>query len=162
MMDVLGWVLITALFVVGMLGAIYPILPGALAIYGAFFVYGWFFTFEPFGWMFWTLQTLIVVVLFIADYAVSAWGVSKFGGSRASVFGSTIGIIIGPFVLPAFGLIIGPFAGGVIGELIHGSTMKEAVRAGIGALVGLLTSVVVKFILQFGMIIAFVVWLFVN
>lgn len=162
MMDILGWILIIALFVVGMLGAIYPILPGALAIYAAFFVYGWFFSFEPFGWVFWTLQTLIVVVLFVADYAVSAWGVNKFGGSRASVIGSTIGIIIGPFVLPAFGLIIGPFAGGVIGELIYGSSMKQAMRAGVGALVGLLTSVVVKFILQFGMIILFVIWLIAD
>ncbi|MFD0671595.1 DUF456 domain-containing protein [Cohnella sp. GCM10027633] len=161
-MDVLGWGLITVLFVVGMMGAIYPILPGALAIYAAFFVYGWFFAFEPFGWVFWTIQTLIVVVLFVADYAVSAWGVDKFGGSRASVIGSTIGILIGPFVIPAFGLIIGPFAGGVIGELIHGSRMNVALKAGVGALVGLLTSVFVKVVLQLAMIVLFVVWLIAN
>ncbi|MUT68524.1 DUF456 domain-containing protein [Paenibacillus sp. NEAU-GSW1] len=158
-MDILGWSLVILLFVVGMAGAIYPILPGALAIYGAYFVYGWFFSFEPFGWFFWTVQTLIVIILFIADYAVSAWGVKRFGGSRASVIGSTIGIIVGPFVIPAFGLIIGPFVGAVIGELIIGTKFVDSLKSGWGSLVGLLTSVVVKFILQAAMIILFIVWI---
>lgn len=158
-MDILAWILIVALFVVGMAGAIYPILPGALAIYAAFFVYGLFFSFEPFGFWFWTIQTVVVAVLFIADYVVNAWGVKKFGGSKASVWGSTIGILIGPFVIPAFGLVIGPFLGAVIGEVIHGSPLPQAVRVGWGALVGLLTSTVVKFVLQAGMIVIFVLWL---
>ncbi|MDQ6419840.1 DUF456 domain-containing protein [Paenibacillus sp. LHD-117] len=158
-MDILGWSLIIILFVVGMVGAIYPILPGALAIYAAFFVYGWFFAFGDFDWIFWTIQTLIVIVLFVADYAVSAWGVKRFGGTRASVIGSTIGLIIGPFVIPAFGLIIGPFAGAVIGELMAGKNFEQSLKAGWGALVGLFTSVVVKVILQLAMIILFILWL---
>lgn len=158
-MDILGWALIIILFVIGMAGAIYPILPGALAIYGAFFVYGLFFSFEPFGWIFWTIQTLILVALIVADYAVSAWGVKRYGGSRASVVGSTIGIIIGPFVIPAFGLIIGPFVGAVIGELIVGNNFVNSLKVGFGSLVGLLSSVVVKVILQSVMIILFIIWL---
>jgi len=157
--DILGWILIVVLFVVGMAGAVYPILPGALAIYAAFFVYGWFFSFEPFGWWFWGFQTAIVVVLFVADYMVNAWGVKKYGGSKASVVGSTIGILIGPFVIPAFGLIIGPFAGAVIGELLHGSDSKLALKVGWGSLVGLFTSTVVKVLLQGTMIAIFVIWL---
>jgi uncharacterized protein len=158
-MAVLGWLIIVALFALGMAGAVFPILPGALAIYAAFFVYGWFFSFEPFGVWFWIFQTLIVVILFAADYMVNAWGVKKFGGSRASVVGSTIGIIIGPFVIPGFGLIIGPLAGAIIGELIHGSPLNRAVKVGWGALVGLFTSTIVKIILQAAMIIIFIIWL---
>lgn len=161
-MDILGWVLITALFAVGMAGAVFPILPGALAIYLAFFVYGWFFTFEPFGFWFWSFQTVVVVVLFAADYMVNAWGVKKYGGSRASVIGSTIGIIIGPFVIPAFGLIIGPLAGAIIGELIHGSSFRSSVKVGWGALVGLFSSMIVKIILQAAMIVMFIIWLVAN
>lgn len=158
-MDILGWTLVIILFVVGMAGAIYPILPGALAIYGAFFVYGWFFSFSEFGVWFWLIQTIIVVVLFVADYAVSAWGVKRFGGSRASVIGSTIGLIFGPFVIPAFGLVIGPFAGAVIGEMIIGTRFDKALKVGLGSVVGLFSSVVVKFILQLAMIVLFVLWL---
>lgn len=36
-MEIAGWILVIVLFAVGMAGAIFPVLPGALAIYGAFF-----------------------------------------------------------------------------------------------------------------------------
>ncbi|MNZ68112.1 hypothetical protein D3C78_863730 [compost metagenome] len=159
MMEIIGWILVILLFAVGMAGTIYPILPGALAIYAAFFVYGIFLSFDEFGVWFWIIQTLIVVVLFIADYAVSAWGVKRFGGSRASVIGSTIGLILGPFVIPAFGLIIGPFAGAVIGELLVGAKIEQSLKVGLGSVVGLFTSVVVKIILQLLMIVLFILWL---
>ena len=159
MLDIIAWIVIVVLFVVGMAGAVYPILPGVLAIYAAFFVYGFMISFEPFGWFFWTIQTLILAVLFFADYAVNAWGVKRYGGSRASVIGSTIGIIAGPFVIPAFGLIIGPFAGAVLGELLAGSSIDKSLKVGWGSLIGLFTSVVVKVVLQAAMIILFVLWL---
>ncbi|TJY39809.1 DUF456 family protein [Cohnella pontilimi] len=167
-MDVIGWLLIVALFALGMAGAVFPVLPGALAIYAAFFVYGLFFSFTPFGFWFWTLETLIVVVLFVADYVVNAWGVKKYGGSRASVIGSTIGILIGPFIIPAFGLIIGPLAGAIIGELMdsisRGNSLNRdlvvrSIKVGWGALIGLLSSTVVKILLQLVMIVLFIVWL---
>jgi len=158
-LDILAWIIVVVLFIIGMAGAVFPILPGALAIYAAFFVYGFMISFEPFGWLFWTIQTLIVAVLFLADYAVNAWGVKRYGGSRASVVGSTIGVLVGPFVIPAFGLVIGPFAGAVIGELLAGSDLDRSVKVGWGSLVGLFTSVVVKIVLQAVMILLFALWL---
>ncbi|AOZ92014.1 DUF456 domain-containing protein [Paenibacillus crassostreae] len=161
-MSILGWSLIIILFVVGLAGAIFPILPGALAIYLAFFVYGWFFSFESFGAWFWIIQTLIVVVLFVADYVVGAWGTKKYGGSRLSVILSTIGVIIGPFAIPAFGLVIGPFLGAFIGELLSGSNVSKSAKVGWGSLVGLFSSMVMKVILQIGMIVIFFIWIMVN
>ncbi|OUM95272.1 MAG: hypothetical protein A9Z00_07810 [Thermobacillus sp. ZCTH02-B1] len=156
--EIVAWIIVILLFAVGMAGAVFPVLPGALAIYAAFFVYGFLVSFEPFGWLFWTIQTLIVAALFLADYAVNAWGVRKYGGSRASVIGSTIGVIVGPFVIPAFGLVIGPFLGAVIGELIAGSDPNRAVKAGWGSLVGLFANTVVKIVLQAVMILLFLIW----
>jgi len=158
-LDILGWVLVVALFIVGMLGTVYPVLPGVIAVYAAFFVYGFFFGWSDFGVWFWTIQTLIVVVLFVADTVVGALGVTKFGGTKASVIGSTIGVIIGPFVIPAFGLIIGPFIGAVIGELLIGTKFRPSVMAGVGAVVGLFSSMVVKVILQLIMIVLFIIWI---
>ncbi|OAB48183.1 DUF456 domain-containing protein [Paenibacillus antarcticus] len=160
-MVLLGWILIIALFAVGLAGAVYPILPGALAIYLAFFVYGWFFSFDSFGVMFWIIQTLIVVVLIVADYVVGAWGTKKFGGSRKSVIYSTIGVIIGPFIIPAFGLIIGPFLGALIGELLSGSSVNKSAKVGFGSLVGLFSSMVMKIILQIAMIVIFFIWIII-
>ncbi|AIQ14333.1 DUF456 domain-containing protein [Paenibacillus durus] len=158
-MAILGWVLIIALFTVGLAGAVYPILPGALAIYFAFFVYGWFFGFASFGPWFWIIQTLIVAALFIADYVVGAWGVKKFGGSRSSIIGSTIGLIVGPFVIPAFGLIIGPLLGAFIGEMIAGSDPGKALKVSAGSMLGLFSSTVVKIVLQIVMVILFFIWI---
>ncbi|MFI2857847.1 DUF456 domain-containing protein [Paenibacillus sp. JSM ZJ436] len=159
-MDVLGWILVIALFAVGMAGAVYPILPGVVAIYLALFVYGWFFTFQHYTVWFWVIQTLILLVLFVADYAVNAWGVKKLGGSKASIWGSTIGLIIGPFVIPAFGLIIGPFIGALIGEMLAGSGPGKAMKVGAGSVLGLFSSIVVKVILQLAMIVIFFIWVF--
>ncbi|WP_379130427.1 DUF456 domain-containing protein [Paenibacillus sp. sgz500958] len=158
-MAVLGWILIIALFVVGLIGAVYPILPGALAIYLAFFIYGWFFTFDSFGAGFWITQTLIVIALFVADYVVGAWGVKKFGGSRYSVIGSTLGIIAGAFIFPPFGLIIGPFVGAFAGEMLAGSAPGKAAKVSLGSLLGLLSSTVVKIVLQVIMVILFFIWI---
>ena len=157
-MTLLAWILIIALFVVGLAGAVYPILPGALAIYLAFFVYGWFFSFQPFGAGFWIVQTFIVAALFVADYVVGAWGVKKFGGSRYSVIGSTLGIIVGAFFFP-IGLVVGPFAGAFVGELIAGSNPGKAVKVSLGSLLGLLSSTIVKVVLQITMVILFFIWI---
>lgn len=159
-MVILAWVLIIALFIIGMLGTVYPILPGVFAVYAAFFVYGWMISFEPFGWWFWILQTLIVIILTVADYVVSALGVKKFGGSKASVWGSTIGLIFGPFVIPAFGLILGPFIGAIIGEMFTGASFGQAVKSGVGSVLGFFASVAVKIVLQLVMIILFFIWVF--
>jgi len=157
--EIAGWIIVILLFLVGMAGAIFPLLPGVLAIYPAFFIYGFFISFAPFGIWFWTIQTLIVVVVFVADYAVNAWGVKRFGGSKASIVGSTIGLIAGPFVIPAFGLLLGPLLGAIIGELLAGSNLNQSLKVGFGSIVGLFSSTAVKIILQLIMIILFFIWI---
>ncbi|MEO3946855.1 DUF456 family protein [Gorillibacterium sp. CAU 1737] len=161
-MAIVGWLLIIALFVIGMIGTVYPILPSVVAVYAAYFVYGWFFGFEELGFWFWALQTAIFLAIFVGDYVISALGVKKFGGSRASVIGSTLGLIFGPFVLPFLGLILGPFLGAALGELIAGSDLKKSVKVGIGSLVGFFSSAVAKILLQLIMIVLFIMWIVIN
>lgn len=158
-LDVLGWVLVVALFAAGMLGAVFPILPGAPLIFIGFLVYGWFFSFELFGVWFWVIQVSILAVLVVADYLVNALGVKKFGGSRASVVGSTIGLLVGPFVIPGIGLLVGPFVGAAAGEMLAGKDVRQACKAGLGALVGFFTGSVVRILLQAIMIVLFIVWI---
>lgn len=158
-MAIVGWLLIVVLFAVGMIGTVYPVLPSVVAVYAAFFVYGWFFGFQEFGFWFWSLQTAIFIGIFVGDYVISALGVKKFGGSRASVIGSTIGLIFGPFVLPFLGLILGPFLGAAAGELLAGSSLGKSAKVGVGSLVGIFSSAVAKIILQLIMIVLFFIWI---
>jgi uncharacterized protein len=135
---------------------IYPILPSVVFLIGSFILYGVFFSFEPFSWLFWTVQLLFVILLFGADYMANLIGVKKFGGTKAGIWGSTIGLLVGPFVIPVIGILIGPFIGAIIGEwVVHRSNLKTAVKVGVGSVVGFISSVVTKGIIQIVMAVYF-------
>ena len=156
-MEILAWILIIASFIIAFIGLVYPIIPSVLFILLGFILYGFFFSFTDLSWWFWTIEILFVVLLFVADSIYNLIGVKKFGGSKAGMWGSTIGLLVGPFVIPVAGILIGPFLGAVIGELLVTKTeIQQAVKAGVGSLVGFLTSVVTKGIIQAVMIVIFV------
>lgn len=157
MIDIIAWILISLCFIVAFVGTFYPIIPSVVFMVLGFIVYGLFFTFTELTWLFWIIQILFVVLLFSADMAANAFGVKKFGGTKAGVWGSTIGLLFGPFVIPVAGILIGPFIGAVIAELIvtrHG--LKHAIKSGVGSLIGFLTSSAVKIIILVIMLIVFV------
>ncbi|KOY80874.1 DUF456 domain-containing protein [Lysinibacillus sp. FSL H8-0500] len=155
-MEVIGWILVIACFMISFIGLVYPIIPGVLFLLGGFLVYGLFFSFAELSWWFWVIEILFVVLLFGADTVANAFGIKKFGGSNAGMWGSTIGLLIGPFVIPVAGILIGPFLGAVIAELIvEKRTFSEAVKSGVGSLIGFLTSTVAKAVIQIVMIILF-------
>ncbi|TFE01169.1 DUF456 domain-containing protein [Jeotgalibacillus salarius] len=158
-MEVLFWTLIVLSFAVAFIGLIYPIIPSVLFILLGFILYGLFFTFSDFTWFFWTIQILFIILLFGADYAANLFGVKKFGGSKAGIWGSTIGLLIGPFVIPLLGILIGPLAGAVIGELVVNRTpFKQALKIGVGSLIGFITSVITKGTIQAVMVIIFFIY----
>jgi uncharacterized protein YqgC (DUF456 family) len=64
---------------------------------------------------------------------------------------------IGPFVIPVAGILVGPFLGAIIAELVVSrSGVKQAVKTGIGSLVGFFTSVVTKGLVMVVMIAVFI------
>ncbi|MBQ0140344.1 MAG: DUF456 family protein [Kurthia sp.] len=152
-MSILAWILIIASFIVAFVGLIYPIIPSVLFIFLGFIIYGLFFSFGELPWWFWVIQVLLTVLLFSADTLANVVGVKGFGGTNAGIWGSTIGLLVGPFVIPFAGIIIGPFIGAVIAELIFSKTsFFKSLKAGVGSLVGFLTSIVTKGIIQVIMI----------
>lgn len=155
-MTVLAWVIIIALFLIAFVGLIYPIIPSVLFIATGFIAYGLFFSFEELAWWFWLIQGLFVILLFSADTVANIVGVKKYGGSKAGMWGSTIGLLIGPFVIPIAGILIGPFLGAIIAELVVSKqSIQQAFKVGVGSVIGFLTSVVTKGIIQLVMIIIF-------
>ncbi|KMY50808.1 DUF456 domain-containing protein [Peribacillus loiseleuriae] len=155
-MDVMYWLVIVIMFIIGFIGLVYPIIPSVLFILGGILLYGVFYSFETFNWRFWAIQILLVLLLFCADYVANLAGVKKFGGSRAGIWGSTIGILVGPFVIPFLGIIIGPFIGAVIAEMVvHKKNPVVAAKIGLGSVFGFVGSVVTKSIIQLFMVIYF-------
>lgn len=155
-LDIIAWIVISVLFIVAFVGLVYPIIPSVLFLLGGFIVYGLFYSFSGLPWWFWLIELLFVALLFVADTISNLVGVKKFGGSKAGMWGSTIGLLIGPFVIPFVGIIVGPFIGAVIGELIvERSNLQQAIKVGVGSVIGFLTSVVTKGIIQVVMIVLF-------
>ncbi|AJD91467.1 hypothetical protein JMA_21500 [Jeotgalibacillus malaysiensis] len=154
--DTIFWIFIILSFAIAFIGLVYPIIPSVLFILLGFILYGLFFTFSDFTWFFWTVQILFIILLFGADYAANLFGVKRFGGSKAGIWGSTIGLLIGPFLIPVIGILLGPLAGAVIGELLVNRTpFKQALKIGFGSLIGFITSVITKGTIQAVMIIIF-------
>ncbi|KQL53532.1 hypothetical protein AN964_08505 [Heyndrickxia shackletonii] len=152
-MEVLYWIIITVVFVIAFIGLVYPIIPSAIFMLGGFLLYGLFFTFSPLNWLFWSIEVLFIILLFSADYVSNLIGVKKFGGSKAGVWGSTIGLIAGPFIIPVVGILIGPFLGAVLGELlVNRKPIKSAFKIGIGSLLGFISSVITKGFIQILMV----------
>lgn len=144
-MEWIGWILAIIMFMIAFIGLVYPIIPSVLFIVGGFLLFGFVNSFDGMNWVFWTVECLFLILLFGADTLANIVGVKKFGGSKAGMWGSTIGLLIGPFVFPVAGILIGPFIGAVVAELlITRSSLKQSFFTGIGSLVGFLTSVFTK------------------
>jgi uncharacterized protein len=155
-MELVYWSIIILLFIVAFVGLVYPIVPSVLFILAGFLLYGVFFNFQPFRWYFWLIQGLFIVLLFVADYVANMIGIKKYGGSKAGIWGSTIGIIVGPFVIPFLGILIGPFIGAIAAELIFNKrNFTESLKIGFGSVIGFMSSVLTKTIIQILMIVYF-------
>ncbi|MDW0108952.1 DUF456 domain-containing protein [Sporosarcina aquimarina] len=156
-MVLVAWIVAIVFFVVAFLGLIYPIIPSVLFIIGGFLLYGLLDTFSQMGWLFWTIQVLFTVLLFGADTIANLFGIKRFDGSNAGGWGSTIGLLVGPFVIPVAGILIGPFIGAVLAELlVTRSGFKQSLKSGVGSLIGFLTSVIVKAVIMIVMIAIFI------
>lgn len=131
------WLLIAvALMLVGLVGTMFPVIPSVILIYCGYIVYG-----LGTGWRDYGLTTMIVfglitVLTQVVDYLAGALGASRYGGSKAGVWGSIIGAVLGVIFFNVIGLIVGTFGGAVVGELASRRPMEEAVRSGWGAFLG--------------------------
>lgn len=101
----------------------------------------------------WTLLilALMTALTYVIEFAASACGVKKYGGSKRAMIGAVLGGIIGMFLgIP--GILLGPFLGAVIGELSLQRSLDEASRAGFGTVLGLALGLAGKFAIGIAMI----------
>ncbi|MFO7617953.1 MAG: DUF456 domain-containing protein [Bacteroidales bacterium] len=163
-MDLLLIVLAVLLALVGIVGAIIPGLPGPPLGFLALVLLHLTKVFSYSG-NFLLITGIIALVITLLDYFVPIWGTKKFGGTKAGVRGSIVGLIIGIFVLPIFGIVLGPFGlfgillgpflGALIGERMAGTNDRDALRSAFGSFIGFLAGTLMK--LGYGLVILFYV-----
>lgn len=138
----------------GMAGSVLPVLPGPPLSYAGL-VLMHFATSYHFSTTFLIIWLALVVVIQVLDYVLSVWGTKKFGGSRAGVWGSVLGLIVGLSFGP-LGIIFGPFAGALLAEMLNKRSFGESMRAAMGSLVGFLLGTTLKLVASGLMIFYFV------
>ncbi|MCF8228151.1 MAG: DUF456 family protein [Bacteroidales bacterium] len=161
----MDWLLITLgiiALLLGIIGAVLPVLPGPAISYAALILLQ--FTEEaPFSERFLVVMGLVMGAVTLLDYVVPIYGTKKFGGSKAGIRGSMIGLVIGIVILPLLGIVIGPFGilgiilgpfvGAYIAETSTGKDSDRALIAAFGSFVGFLTGTLMK--LTYSVIVVF-------
>ena len=144
-MDIVLLILGFLLMLVGILGSFLPVLPGPpISWVGLLLLY--LTKAIPDNW--WVLGITLVIALTITvlDYVIPAMGTKRFGGSKAGMWGTIIGLIIGLFLPIPGGFIIGAFLGAFVGELSNNIDQKRALKAAFGSFLGFLTGTFMKFV----------------
>ncbi|MEP2240144.1 DUF456 domain-containing protein [Maribacter sp.] len=145
-MDIFLLVLGFILMLVGILGSFLPVLPGPpISWVGLLLLYST--SAITMNWTFLGITLAIALVVFGLDYVIPAIGTKKFGGTKAGVIGTTVGLLVALIfpVLGPFGIIIWPFVGALVGELLNKADKKTATKAAFGSFLGFLTGTFLKF-----------------
>jgi len=112
-MKILPLVVCIIFFILGLLGTVLPVLPGAILIYGGMLLYGIMTGFRNMNMMFFLIQALILIIIFLVDFIASYVGTRYFGGSKQALLGAGIGTVLGFFIMPPIGIFVGSFLGWV-------------------------------------------------
>lgn len=156
--QIILWIVVIALFLIGLAGTILPTLPGNILIFAGALVYGIFTGFEEVAFRVLAVLAGISIGAQVLDYVAEAYGAKRFGASKYGIWGGIIGAIVGLITFNIVGLIVGVFLGAVIPEmLLGGRSLKGALRIGYGSLLGFLGGTLMKFILGLVMIGVFVI-----
>jgi uncharacterized protein YqgC (DUF456 family) len=155
--DIILWIVVIGLFLIGLAGTILPTLPGTILIFAGTLVYGIFTGFEEVT--LWVLAVLAGISIggLLLDYVAGAYGAKRFGASKYGIWGAIIGGIVGLIILNIVGLIVGVFLGAIVPEILLGQGLKESLKIGWGSLLGFLGGTLMKFILGLLMIGIFVI-----
>jgi uncharacterized protein YqgC (DUF456 family) len=146
-MELLIWILL----ILGIAGAILPMVPGPILtavalllalmsgqINGALY---WFFVVSG-------------IMIFLIDFFMPAYLTKKYGASKRASNGALIGMILSLFTGP--GLFLGAFIGAFIGEFSMNSDATKSARASIYAVLGVFSGMAIKLFYTLAMLILYI------
>lgn len=130
----------------GIVGAIMPALPGPPLSFASMLTV--YFTCPgTISGRLLCVMLLLTITVSVLDYVAPIWLTKVGGGSKAAIWGSTLGLIAGLFFMP-IGLILGPLAGAFIGEVSNNSSVGKATRVALMSFISFLLTTGAKLILS--------------
>jgi uncharacterized protein YqgC (DUF456 family) len=150
------WLLVVALVLVGLAGAVLPAIPGVPLVFAGLWLGAWIDGFQKVdSWWIWVFGVLTLVAMAV-DLIATALGAKKVGASRQAIAGAVIGTFAGLFLGGFIGVLIGPFVGAVAGELLARGSVDRAMDVGIATWMGFLFGTLAKIALSLAMVGIFV------
>ncbi len=146
-MDIVLLVVGLVLMLAGILGSFLPVLPGPpISWLGLLMLI--LTKAVPNDWWFLGITLVVALIVFAMDYLIPVMGTQKFGGTRAGMIGTTVGLLVAIIfpILGIFGIIIWPFVGAFVGELLNKADRQSALKAAFGSFIGFLTGTFLKFL----------------
>jgi len=153
-MHVFLYSIAAVLILVGLAGAVIPMLPGIPIIFGGIWLAAGVDHYQHLssGWLIGI--GIIAAVGLLLDFAAAALGAKRVGASAQAVAGALLGTVIGLFFgIP--GLVFGPFVGALIGELIAGRDLERSTHVGIATWAGLIFGTLMKLAASIMMVVLF-------
>jgi uncharacterized protein YqgC (DUF456 family) len=145
LMDIFWLILAAFIILIGLVGAILPGIPGPITSFVGLLL-ALFSSYTDLSHNILFVLGVIAIILTVIDYVMPIYGTKQFGGTRAGIIGSIIGLFAGLILIPGVGIIIGPLVGAFIGELIAGANSNDAFKAALGSFIGFLTGTFMKLI----------------
>ena len=154
------WILSVALIVVGIAGTVLPALPGTLLVLAGIVLGAWIDDFARVGWGVLTAVIVLAVLAWVLDYVAGLLGAKKVGASRQAIIGAALGTVAGLF-MGIVGVLFMPLVGAAIGEYLaqrdHGRALKVGVATWLGIMAGLVSKVVIAFMMVGIFVVALIV-----
>lgn len=145
------------LFIVALIGTIYPLIPGPTLAFVLVLIFKLLFTSYPPSWLIVIIIGCLAAISFFTDYLMSVIGAKKFGATKYGAWGALLGGIIGMFISWIW-VFVGPIIGAILFELLCGkNTLNASLKSGTGAFVGTVCAVIFKVA-----IVLFSFWIFVK
>jgi uncharacterized protein YqgC (DUF456 family) len=152
--EIIGLSLALLVMLAGLIGSILPAIPGVPLMLVAVIGHRLYFGAHSVSNLVMIVLVVLTVISVLFDFLAGTFGANKFGATWRGAAGAIVGGIVGLFFnLP--GIILGPFFGATLFELLGDRELKMALKAGLGATIGLLAGIIGKFAIGVVMILLF-------
>ena len=152
--EIVGLSLALLVMLAGLIGSILPVIPGIPLILVAATGHRLYFGQASVSNTVLVILAVLTVISVLLDFLAGMFGANKFGATWRGALGAIVGGVAGLFFnLP--GIILGPFIGATLFELLGDRELKMALKAGLGATLGLIAGIIGKFAIGVVMILLF-------
>ena len=159
LLQILLWSAVIGLFLVGIVGAVIPVLPGTPFILAGIFIYAWSTGFEIVTWPWLITFTGLTLISVGLDHLLSVMAPRGAKASWWAVVGAAVGLVAGCFFgLP--GILLGPLVGATLFEWLYCRQLSHSLGAGISTFIGFMVATALKLAIAITMIGIFIFLLF--